>query len=281
MSTATVTATRHSAGQDRAVEHHKVTQGRVLVSEWIKLRSLRSTYWTLAVAVVFMAGLGLLFCAVAASQWDTISAGDAADFDAPAVSMSGIYLAQLAVVTLGVLVMTGEYSTGMIRATLTAVPRRLPVLWAKVAVFGAVTFVVLGAATLVAFLGGQALLSSVHAGASLGDPGVARAVLGAVLFLAVMGVFGVGLGGVVRNTAGSLAIVFGVLFVLPIVVAVLPGGWNTLVSPYLPGNAGMAVMARTHDANTLAPWSGFALFCGYVAVVVGAAALLLKTRDAA
>jgi ABC-type transport system involved in multi-copper enzyme maturation permease subunit len=228
-----------------------------------------------------MVGLGLLFCAVAAAEWDTISQTEASDFDAAGASMSGIYLSQLAVATLGVLVMTGEYSTGMIRATLTAVPRRLPVLAAKVIVFGAVTLVVLGIATLVAFLGGQRLLASVHGGASLGDPGVGRAVLGAILFLAVIGILGVGLGGLVRNTAGSLAILFGLLFVLPIVAAVLPGVWGERVSRYLPSNAGMAVIARHHDPGTLAPWTGFALFCGYVAAVVVAAGLLLRSRDAA
>ncbi|MFL6139577.1 MAG: ABC transporter permease [Frankiaceae bacterium] len=264
----------------RAAPAERVTLRRVAASEWVKLRSLRSTYWTLGVGVVFMVGIGLLFCAVAAAQWDSVTSSEN-DFDAAAASLAGIYLSQLAVATLGVLVMTSEYSTGMIRATLSAVPRRLPVLAAKVVVFGAVVLVVLGIATLAAFSGGQALLASVHGGASLGDPGVARAVLGAVLFLTVIGILGVGLGGLVRNTAGSLAILFGLLFVLPIVAAVLPGSWGSRVSPYLPGNAGMAVMARTHEHGTLGPWSGFALFCGYAAAVVVVAGLLLRARDAA
>ena len=134
----------------------KVTQARVIRSEWTKLTSLRSTVYTLAGAVVLIIGFGAILCAAIAASWDDLDPIDKLTFDPTAFSLSGFYLAQIAVGALGVLMISGEYSTGMIRASLGAVPKRLPVLWAKAAVFGVMTFVLLGVASLVAFLVGQA-----------------------------------------------------------------------------------------------------------------------------
>jgi ABC-2 type transport system permease protein len=258
----------------------KVTQARVVSSEWIKGRSLRSTVYTLVVSSGMIVGLGLLFCAFVVVRWGSMSAVDRATLNPVGLSLRGVYLAQLAIGVLGVLLITGEYSTGMIRATMAAVPRRLPVLWAKLAVFAVIATVVSMAGAFAAFLGGQAILSSKHAGAALSDPGVLRAVIGAGLYLAVVGLLGMALGFVIRNTAGAITTLFAILLVLPVLGEVLPADWARHVVPYLPGNAGQAIMALHSNPNTLAPWTGFILFVGYTAVAVVAAAVVLRRRDA-
>ncbi|MDF9816014.1 ABC transporter permease [Streptomyces sp. SPB162] len=255
-----------------------VTQLRVLHSEWIKLRTLRSTLVTLTAAVVAMIGLGVLFCAVSADRWPHMDRGEQLRFSAAGVSVRGFLLAQLAVAVLGVLVVSGEYATGMIRATLAAVPRRLPVLWAKAAVYTAVTFLAMTTASLIAFLAGQAILSSQHIGVSLGSPGAARMVVGAGLYLTVVGLLSVAIGGLVRSTAGGIATVFGLLIVLPLLADSLPSTWS--VSEYLPGNAGQALLVAHPEPHILAPWTGFAVFCLYTAVALTAAAAALSRRDA-
>jgi ABC-type transport system involved in multi-copper enzyme maturation permease subunit len=258
----------------------KVTQARVITSEWIKLRSLRSTVYTLIAAVGITVGLGLLFCSFAVARWDSLNAQDRARINPIDFSLRGTFLAQLAIGVLGVLLITGEYSTGMIRATMSTVPKRLPVLWAKLGLFAVVALVASMASVFIAFLGGQAILSSKHVGVSLSDPGVLRVVVGSGLYLAVVGLLGMALGFLVRNTAGAITTLFGVLLILPVLGEVLPADWASDVVPYLPSNAGQAVMQLHPDPNTLAPWTGFALFVGYTAAAVVAAAVLLKRRDA-
>ncbi len=259
----------------------RVTQRRVIASEWIKLRSLRSTVFSLLAAVGCTVGLGVLISALRANDFNQHGGAPAfSGFDPTLVSLRGIYLAQLAVGVLGVLVITGEYSTGMIRATLSAVPRRLPVLWAKALVFAAVVFVVMGIASLVAFEGGQAMLSSAGFHVGLGSPGAARAVLGAALYLTVVGLLGVGLGFLVRNTAGAIATLFGLLLVLPAVVAALPASLYNDVYKYLPMVAGTQVLTTVRDTSMLSPWTGIGVFCLYAAGAVAAGAVMLRRRDA-
>lgn len=258
----------------------KITQTRVVSSEWIKVRSLRSTVYTLVVSTGLTVGLGLLFSAFIVARWGHLSALDRATLNPVGLSLRGVFLAQLAIGVLGVLLITGEYSTGMIRATMAAVPRRLPVLWAKLGLFGVIAAVVSTVSAFAAFLGGQAILSSKHAGASLSDPGVLRVVIGAGLYLAVVGLLGMALGFIIRNTAGAITTLFAILLVLPVLGEVLPADWARHVVPYLPGNAGQAIMALHSNPNTLAPWTGFVLFVGYTAVAVVAAVVLLRRRDA-
>lgn len=258
----------------------EVTQLRVLHSEWIKLRSLRSTFATLIVAVVALVGLGALFSGFVAGHWDHMTAREQAAFRPGMTSLRGYFLAQLAVGVLGVLVVSGEYATGMIRATFAAVPGRLPVLWAKAGLFAAVTWLLMTAGSLMAFLLGQALLSGRHLGASLGDPGEIRQVMGVGLYLTVVGLLGVALGALLRNTAGGIAAVFGLLLVVPVLAQALPASWGDHVDQWLPSTAGQSVMALHREAHTLAPWTGFAVFCGYAAVALAGAAVLLRRRDA-
>jgi hypothetical protein len=277
MSSATTSST---ALRPRTSPQKKVTQARVVLSEWTKLRSLRSTIFSMLAAVVFIVGLSVLVPSVTVAHWPPHNPREAAGFDPTSRSLAGIFLAQLAIGVLGVLLITGEYATGMIRATLAAVPSRLPVLWAKAAVFAAVTLVLTVPSVLGAFLVGQSILGAKHLQAGLGDPGVLRAVLGAALYLTVVGLLGLGLGALLRNTAGGISALFGVLFVLPIIVRFLPTSWADPIDKYLPSTVGEAITHVHADPAALAPWAGFALFCGYAAFILVLAAIRLRRRDA-
>ena len=230
---------RRDASERRAA----VTQARVALSEWTKLRSLRSTRWSLLAAVVFTIGIAALACAVVANHYPRMDPREQANFDPLDVSLAGVHLAQLAIGVLGVLVITGEYSTGMIRASMTAVPKRLPVLWAKAASSRSSLLALMLPASLIAFFVGQAILSRHHIDISFSHPGVARAVIGAALYLIVVGLFALGLGAIVRNTAGGIALFAGIMFVIPPLMNVLPASWNNAISPYLPLAAGEAIMS--------------------------------------
>ena len=259
----------------------KVTQGRVLRSEFTKFRSLRSTMWTLLTAVVLMIGLGAVFSAVTASQYHTFSAADRATFNPVGISLAGIGFAVVAFGVLGVLVMSGEYSTGMIRSSLTAVPRRMPVLWAKLAVFAGTVFVLSLIASFASFFIGQALLSSHHVGVSITAPGALRSVIGAALYVTVAGMLGVALGALLRNTAAGIATFAGVFFVLPPIAGLLPASVSDHLTQYLPSNAGGVLYGGAMGVhNPLSPWTGFALLCAYAVVLIGAGAWRLRRSDA-
>jgi ABC-type transport system involved in multi-copper enzyme maturation permease subunit len=275
MSTATATPTRPPASKPK-----KVNQARVLLSEWTKIRSLRSTSFSLLAAVVFIIGFSVLVPSVIVAHWPPRDPREALGFDPTTRALSGIFLAQLAIGVLGVLLITGEYATGMIRATFAAVPARLPVLWAKAAVFAAVTLVLMVPTVLGAFLIGQSILTSKHLQTSLSSSGVLRAVIGAALFLTVVGLLGIGLGALLRNTAGGISTLFGLLFVLPIIVRFLPSSWSDPINKYLPSNAGEAITHVHPDPSLLAPWTGLGLFFGYAVIVLIAAAVSLRRRDA-
>ena len=257
----------------------RVTQRRVNLSEWTKLRSVRSTRWSLLAMLVLIIGIGILACAVFESRWPHLGAAERRDFHPLRASLAGVNFGELAVGVLGVLVITAEYSTGMIRATFSSVPKRLPVLWGKATVFGSVAFAVTLPAVFVVFFAGQAILSGQHINIGISHPGVLRALFGAALFLTVMGLFGLGIGAIVRNTAGGIAALAGIVFVLPPVVSLLPSSITNSVDPYLPSNAGGAIWTINPDPNTLAPWTGFALFCGYAALALVIAAVLMRRRD--
>jgi ABC-type transport system involved in multi-copper enzyme maturation permease subunit len=261
-----------------AAEVGPVTQANVIRSEWVKFRTVRSTVIVSVLTAVFMVGLALIVAAVTNSRWAHLDPEEQLPYNLIRRSLVGVNLAQLTVGVLGVLVITGEYTTGMIRATLGAVPRRLPVLWGKVAVFAPVTFALTLVASFAAFLGGQALLGS-H-GVPLSTPGALRAVVGVALYLTVLGVLALALGFLIRNTAGAIAALFGLLIVVPAIAAALPNGWQRAIVPYLPSSAGQAVYMTHKVPNSMHPWAGFALFCGYAALAVGAAAYALCRRDA-
>jgi ABC-type transport system involved in multi-copper enzyme maturation permease subunit len=274
------TTTNSAAPHVARTETNRSLAPDLLRSEWTKLRSVRSTYWTLFAAALSMVGLATLLSAVYVNRYDRVSNARRATFHPVAFSLSGIFLAQLAIGVLGVLIITAEYSSGSIRSTFTAVPQRRAVLVAKAAVFAAVTAVVGVGASFAAFFVGQAILSGKGIGAQIGDPGALRAVVGAGLYLAVLGLLALGLGALIHHSAGAIAAVFGLVFVLPGIVAALPSSWDKAISPYLPSNAGQAIIGTSHGVASLSPWAGFGIFCAYATAALVAAAVMLQRRDA-
>jgi hypothetical protein len=189
-------------------------------------------------------------------------------------------VSQLAIAVLGVLVITAEYSTGMIRASFTAVPKRLPVLWAKLGVYALVVFALSVPSVLIAFFASQAILAKHDIlQISFSHPGVARAVIGGAVYLMLVGLFALALGAIVRNTAGGIALFAGIFFVIPPLLNVLPSSWNNAISPWLPDAAGRSIFSLTTGAHSLHPGPGALLFCGYCAFVIAIAAILLVRRD--
>ena len=254
---------------------------RVVRSEWTKLWSLRSTRWVLLVSFIAMAAPGPIIAAVQMGRWAHLTLQDRLTFDPIDAGVGGWHLAQLGIGVLGVLVISGEYSTGMIRSSLMAVPRRLPVLGAKVLVYAGVAFVLMLVATLISYLAVQAIVSEHHIQQGLGASGVLRVVIGNILFLTVLGIMCVGLGGWVRNTAGGIAAFVGLIFVLSGIVAILPASLSNAITPYLPLNAATAINTHHFDnSHHLSPWGGFALFCGYTLVILVGASITLMRRDA-
>ncbi len=257
----------------------RVSQARVVRSEWTKLRSLPSTAWSLLVTVVSIVGFGVLYCLLRVARPPDDPAALAA-FDPTAVSLTGVQLAAIAVGVLGVLLVAGEYATGLIRTSFTAVPRRLPVLWGKAVVFALTTLAVCLPVTLASFLVGQSILSAKRLDVALSHPGVVRAVVGSALYLAAVGLLGLGLGALLRSTAGAVAALLGLLFGPQLVVGMLPGTWSDQLYRYLPVPAGAAVANVRPDPVILSPWTGFGLFCCYTGLVLAVAAWRLVRDDA-
>jgi hypothetical protein len=278
---------------------------RAIAAEWTKLWTVRSTMWTLVATGLAVLGL----CALSTG---TVSPSDIID-DPTRRSLVGIFLGQLIFGVLGVLVMSAEYGTGTIRSTLSAIPRRPVVLTAKVLVFGVVAVVVSEVLAFGAFALGQALLSAKHAvgssaavaqrahqlgvavphsiqgalsggSASLGQPGVLRAVVGGGLYLAVLGLLALGLATIIRHTAGAISTFVGVVLVLPLIVQALPASISNAVARYLPANIGL-VMFSTHGSPdrvgpAFSPWAGFGLLVLYTVATLALGCWVLVRRDA-
>jgi ABC-2 type transport system permease protein len=256
----------------------RVTPARVVLSEWTKFRSLRSTLYTLLIAVFLMIGIGALFAAITASQPGGLDPGQSA---VSTSLMTGTFFAQLAIGVLGVLLISGEYSTGMIRSSLTVVPRRLPMLWGKLAVFAGVVFLTMLIASVTTFFVGQALLSGPGLAASLSDSGALRSVVGAALYVTVAGMTALALGALLRNTAAAITAFVAVFFVIPPLTLLLPASLTDHFVQYLPSTiGGELVTGDSGVANSLAPWTGFGVMCGYAAVLIGFAAWRLRRVDA-
>jgi ABC-2 type transport system permease protein len=281
MSTSTPAVKTGSATFERRVTRPRgrVTQAGVFRSEWTKLYSLRSTRYALLATAVMTIGFGLIASAATVSRWTSSSAADKASFDPLATSLLGAEFGVLAIGVLGVVLITGEYTTGMIRSTMTAVPKRLPVLWGKAGVYALVALAITIPAAFIAFFAGQAILSGQHIQIAFSHPGVPGAVLGAAGFLTLVGLFAMGLGAITRNTAAGIASFAGIMFVAPPLISLLPSSIANSIYPYLPSNAGEAMMQIGHHAYTLSPGAGLAVFAAYVAVVIATAALLLVKRD--
>jgi ABC-2 type transport system permease protein len=258
------------------------TATNLLASEWTKIRSVRSTYWTLIAAAATTIGLSAIICAIFVAQYANLTPQDKAGFDPASASLTGGILGQFAIAVLGVLVISSEYGSGMIRTTFSAVPQRLTVLAAKATVFTAVTLAVTITSCLIAFFIGQAILSAKGMGIGIGEPGALRTVVGTGLYLAVLGLLALGLGTLIRKTAGAITAMFGIIFVLPVLAQLLPSSMDGF-QKFLPTNAGQAIInggAGDSGMTSLSPWVGLGVFCLYAIVALGAAAFTLVRRDA-
>ena len=267
-------------GPEHRAAFRPATFGDVLRSEWTKLRSVRSTFWALTVTVVLGVGLGAAISAAAAHGYAKSSASSKLSWDPTGVSLAGVAVASLAVAVLGVLCISSEYSSGMIRTSLTAVPKRGRVLAAKSLVLAAVTFVVGEITSFTAFFVGQALISGHAPHAALGDPGVARAVAGAGLYLTALAVLSVAAGALLRHPAAGIACLVAVLFVLPGIAQALPDSWRNPVTEFWPTQAGGQLTSVHLAAHSLQPWPGFGVMCLFTAIVYAIAWTLLDRRDA-
>lgn len=249
-------------------------------SEWIKFRSVRSGPLALAgTAVIMLTGAWLL----GASNRDgyaALSPADKAAFDPVYTVLQGILLAQLFVGALGVMTVTGEYTSGLIRGTFVATPQRAQVLAMKALVFAVVVWVCCTVLSFVALLLGQRVLGPARQ-VGIGDPGVLTAVFGAGLYLTFVGLLGVFIAVLVRRTPAALATLFVLLIVLPIVFIQIPGTVSANLEEYLPGTAGEQVFHLLHGAAyTLGPGPGLGVLAGYVAMTALAAFTLVVRRDA-
>lgn len=279
MSTLTAT-TEEPTATPPARPVYRVTGRRVLSSEWAKLWSLRSTWITLGLGLLFLVAFGL----IAASRFKAnIGSGhmdrDFARSTAVSLSLFGTNFAQLALGVLGVLITAGEYSTGMIRSTLAAVPRRLPVLWSKAAVYGLVAPAVGTLGAFVAFFFGHGIVSGTSAAMGFSHAGVLRSLLGAGLYLGLVGVIGIALGALLRSVAGGISVLVAALMLIPGLVTLLPSSWQDDISPYLPSNAGESMFALTHDSTTLSPGAGMLVFLCWTALALGGAAYRMARSD--
>lgn len=248
-------------------------------SEWVKLRTLRSTYWSLLSAAVLVMGLGAVFAFAYASSYAAASPSEKATFDPTTISLSGVWFGQLAIGVLGVLTITAEYASGTIRSSLAAVPRRGRILAAKATVFAGVTLVIGEAASFAAFFIGQPILASKAPHASLGDPGVLRAVVGAGLYLATLALISVAIGTLIRHTAGAITAMVAAFFAVPTIMGSLPEDWQRSVAQWLPTNAGSSLWIVQHIDHSLTPWTGFGVFLAYTAAILFATFALFARRD--
>ena len=261
----------------------RVSQWGVIRAEWVKFWSLRSSWYSLALAPIMMIGLGCVFAYGAVNTYTTIKSvhpEQVVGYDAGGIVTRGYLLVQLVVGVLGVLVVSGEYGTGMIRSSLTSAPKRLPVLWAKLIVFAVVAFTVTTISAFLTYAVVQPILGTAGIGYALSAPGVLRGLFGVGAYVTGIGVFGMGLGWVLRHTAGAIATLFALVLLLPMVANLLPGTWQPHLVPYLPGVLGSQLVLPDGDPSGLTPGGAFIALCAWLAVAVALGAVLLRRRDA-
>ena len=269
---ATATATAPASAPARARD--------VLTSEWIKFRSVRSSYLVLLFAAAAAVGIGYLVTHTDATHWATMSAQAKAAFDPVDDSFTGLGLAQLAFGALGVLVISSEYTTGLIRTTFASVPRRRAVLAAKAAVIGVITLLAGELIAFATFFTGQWALSAQHLDVTLAHPGALRGVLAAGFYLAVMAWVGLGLGAVIRHTAGAITAMTGMVFLLPQIIHALPSPWDTRIGRFTLDGAAQQMIAQHPHAGYFSAGPSSLIVAAYAVVAIAAAAFLITRRDA-
>jgi ABC-type transport system involved in multi-copper enzyme maturation permease subunit len=274
MTSATIGTTAHHPRARAVVESKPVTLPRTAKSEWIKFRSLRSSWAMLGAAVLGMLAAGLI---VAYNTRHLSGQQDPNDL-APSATLQGYYLAQLLIGALGVLFVSSEFSTGMIRSTFAAVPKRVPVLWAKLVVFATVTAVAMIPTTVISFLAAQAVIGHFRTGFSLSDPGVWRVVLGTGVYLTVIGVLGGMIGWIVRSTPGALVSYFGLTLVVPVLTQLFGSAGRT-AGQFLPSEAGAAAVSSVPESPHLSQGAGALVLLAWVAAAIVIAIVTLRRRD--
>jgi ABC-2 type transport system permease protein len=279
---------------DRLSSSYRLSFGGILRSEWIKLRTVRSSNWCYLIIIVLTVGFSYLIAGSYPAPSPGTSAGDHATQQAAWVQMAtlGINFTQLVSAVLGALVITGEYGTGMIRSTVTAVPTRVPALIAKALVFGITTFVVGLASLIVAALLTAAILPGKGIHPDFGDPAVWLAIIGGAGFLALIGMLSLSIGAIIRNSAGGIATSLALILVAPVVVGIFASitqaDWARNLGSFLPSGAGGRMYAYVSGMETamppgvvvLEPWQGLLVLVGWVVVAFIGAAVLFKRRDA-
>jgi ABC-2 type transport system permease protein len=248
----------------------------ILRSEWIKLRSLRSTWWSFGIIVAIQVGMAVLFSLTANEQFGQVS-GEASMNAAVSVTTVGLLFGQLVIAVLGVLVISGEYATGQIRSSFMAVPNRLPVLAAKAVVFSIATFVVTLASIVVSYFVTMPILAGVGVQADPFDGALWLHFIGAAAYLVFIGLVSLGIGAALRSTPGGIAASLGLLLVLPTVFQLIPAAWSSTLAQWLPSSAGQNLY---YWGGTFEPWQALLVMLGWVAAVLISAAVLMKRRDA-
>ncbi|MGD0440233.1 MAG: ABC transporter permease subunit [Acidimicrobiales bacterium] len=274
MSTGTI---RPSVGPVKALPPGRYGLPELLASEWTKLRSLRSTMWTLGITVVLGIGISAIATAETRAHW---SSSQISGFDPTGTSLIGLFFGQLTIGVLGVLVMSGEYSSGTIRATFSAAPRRPLVLLAKALVFGVVSLVVAEVVAFASFFLGQALLSPPAIHATISSPGALRAVAGGGLYLCLIGLFALGISTIVRHSAGAISTFLGILLLVPVVIRALPSSLANRIEMFMPDHIGAAVVTFHMGQETLPPFVGLLVLFAYAAALLTVGGVLLVRRDA-
>jgi ABC-2 type transport system permease protein len=262
---------------------HPAGLGGALSSEWTKIRTVRSTMWSLVAMAGIAIGLMSLIAWATMHRWDRFEPQERANLlhnPLEIVLVRPVFVGQLVVAVLGVMVISAEYTTGMIRSTLQAQPRRLTVLVAKTLVFAALMLVVGELLSFAAFFTGRQIIAA-HIPVSLSDPGVTRAIIGAGLYIALLGLFSLAFGAILRHTAGAITAVLGLVLIVSNLTGLLPDSWGHHINAWMPTNAGSLVYEPTLPPDhLLTQWQGFAVFCGWTVLLLGIAAVLIRRRDA-
>ena len=279
-----LTITTHPHGPAARPAPRRVALARTIGSEFIKIRSVRSTYWTLFVLVLASLAWCVAYSLGTVHQWPHMSAQDRSGFDATQNSILGLaLLGQLIIVVFGALMITSEYSTGMVRTSLTMMPRRVTLYAAKAAVFATVSLIVTFVASLSTFILGRVLLSSTHVAMSLSQPEVLRSLIVTALFVEACGLVAFGIGALVRNTAAALTLAFGFLVLLPQLIRTLPMFLHNDLTRWVPGGDAINSMTATIGGpipHTFSAWGELAVFAGYAAILLVLGAVQFSRRDA-
>lgn len=277
MTTATLTRTESSAVRPT----HQPGMSDLMRSEWTKLKSLRSTWWSLATMIVLSVGFTIAACAVYTHDFPHLDASTQAEFRQDTIGLilqPGVQFASLAVAVLGAMLIAGEYSTGMIKATMLAEPRRTRALLAKAGTFALFMYVVSELVAFPSFFIGSAITHA-HASVSITDPTSIRAVLLFGVYMSAIGLIALAIGTLVRHTAAAISIVLALQFVLPGVLSLIPGSAGRHLSNALPQGASVIVGSGHNASNVYSPLQGGLILLGWLGVLGTAALVSIKRRD--